>query len=193
VNYYMERAYKAGKGEFETTSEHAARTADLDAVLAPLSTKAVYVVTPDYAGTRYDADAQMFMPDTPPRCNAAFFDGEMNCLMAFREGPLGGERGSDYYFLLDREDARTLTKALGGYKLPDAECRVPLDVARSMPSKPYIAYGIRLVEADMHHETGRPDYRDRRKWVNLTGIRVKLSHVLCLEQSTNRVISERVL
>lgn len=57
---FKSRAQMASKGEFETSNQFAERTADLDQILAPISTKISYAFMVESFQPKYDADTESF-------------------------------------------------------------------------------------------------------------------------------------
>ena len=67
------------KGEFETSDEFAHRTADKDALLAPLSTRQLYAFQMQPIEVTYNADTQVFDNSATRLKDTAFFYDERLC------------------------------------------------------------------------------------------------------------------
>lgn len=150
------RSVQLEKKEFETTAEHQARLADLDAALAPLSLSATYVFFPQDVSLQYDADKETYAPKLGVICSERYPRGAEGIACKFaqitdRTYSYEGRNAFGTGAQVQSREGRTLyldfpRATFAGkrfrtrywLRLP-ADCPVPLDVARQFGSN-----GIRV-------------------------------------------------
>ncbi|MEA9657821.1 hypothetical protein [Xanthomonas campestris] len=162
------------KGEYETSEEFKARTADLEKFFAPISFKNSYLFQAEHPEMKYNADEQRYeatwtqdcYESTPIRTGVSCGFGSKVDSQHDYEGrnafgtsaQVRSEKGRDFYFnFTKRNFAAKPFRQRYGYRLP-APCPLAIDQARAFKGMPVrIAYVIMPVEPSMTEGSSRFD------------------------------------
>ncbi|WP_153066254.1 MULTISPECIES: hypothetical protein [Xanthomonas] len=194
------RADRLVKGEFETSEEFKARTADLEKFFAPISFEKSYLFQAEHPEMKYNADEQRFeatwtqdcYESTPVRTGVSCGFGSKVDSQHDYEGrnafgtsaQVRSEKGRDFYFNFTRKNlAAKPFRQRYGYRLP-APCPLAIEQARALKGMPVrIAYAIMPTEPSVTEGNSRfdtPTVADpMERWFESKIIHAKLVASVC--------------
>lgn len=201
----LEKVDASAKDPYETTAQFKARTADVDRIIAPLSTKAEYLFLLEGASARYDADRASYGIDRS--CDAMYGDDNGSQGLAcqvestLRTGGLYGYTQRYIELLMTRQDARAIGLRKGRYSAHEHTYRCPVDQdkARSLSdAEVTIALVGRVKSAELYRATTSFDNWDtpagrRDVGVEFIGVPFSPTRWVCFARKTGEILHTQAI
>lgn len=199
---------KNAKGEFETTADFKKRSADVEAMLAPIKRDEIYAFVPEYASMEFDADKAAFVPrGFGVTCNKVYpIKVGVSCKIgsvtetkatyqaqnAFgARAEVTAEKGADYYFIFTPESMKSYTHKILDFRLP-ATCPATVEKAKEVAGHIKVAYGVKIRKAEIVIGYARMEdatVRDPRDvYYQSIGVFAEPAYMICFDGRTREVL-----